>query len=175
MILLSYEYNIGSRVSNILSRISRVLRFMAYGVIMSLRPFVKKRILLSSTIIRFLLVGVVNTIVGVGTMFLLYNLAHCSYWFSSAANYIVGGIVSYILNKTFTFQNKGYSWQQVIKFALTVAACYLIGYGMAKPMAMWILSNHSVNVQENVAMAIGMSLYVILNYFMQRFLVFYQK
>ena len=46
------------------------------------------------SMLRFLLVGVVNTLVGAGIMFLLYNLAGCSYWLSSAANYIVGGVVS---------------------------------------------------------------------------------
>ena len=58
------------------------------------------------TVPKFLLVGVANTIVGAGTMFLLYNLANCSYWLSSAANYIVGGTLSFFLNKYYTFQNK---------------------------------------------------------------------
>lgn len=57
------------------------------------------------SMLRFLLVGVVNTLVGAGIMFLLYNLAGCSYWLSSAANYIVGGVVSYFLNKYYTFKN----------------------------------------------------------------------
>lgn len=61
---------------------------------------------------KFLLVGVVNTLIGTGTMFSLYNLAHCSYWVSSAANYIVGGIVSFFLNKYFTFQSKTREWSQ---------------------------------------------------------------
>lgn len=51
--------------------------------------------LVDPTVLKFLLVGVFNTLVGCGTMFLLYNLAHCSYWFSSAANYVVGSIVSF--------------------------------------------------------------------------------
>lgn len=62
--------------------------------------------LLDSTVIKFLMVGVLNTLVGAGTMFLLYNLAGWTYWLSSAANYVVGGIVSFFLNKYFTFQNK---------------------------------------------------------------------
>ena len=37
-----------------------------------------KKHLLDKTVIKFLAVGVVNTLVGCGTMFLLYNLAHCS-------------------------------------------------------------------------------------------------
>ena len=64
------------------------------------------------SMLRFLLVGVVNTLVGAGIMFLLYNLAGCSYWLSSAANYIVGGIVSFCLNKYFTFQSKTREWSQ---------------------------------------------------------------
>ena len=67
--------------------------------------------------LRFLLVGVVNTLVGAGIMFLLYNLAGCSYWLSSAANYIVGGVVSYFLNKYYTFKNTERSWKQVLRFA----------------------------------------------------------
>ena len=55
---------------------------------------------------KFVLVGVINNIVGAGIMFLLYNLCHCNYWVSSACNYIAGGICSFLLNKFFTFQNK---------------------------------------------------------------------
>ena len=57
------------------------------------------------TILKFLIVGVVNTLFGTAVMFSLYNLAGCSYWISSAANYILGSILSFFLNKYFTFQN----------------------------------------------------------------------
>ena len=128
--------------------------------------------LIDKTTIKFLIVGVINTIVGSGTMFLLYNLAHCSYWIASAANYIVGGIVSFFLNKYFTFQNKEKSLQQVIKFVLTVSACYLIAYGAAKPLVLHILAGQSRVIQENIAMLVGMVLYTGLNYLGQRFFAF---
>lgn len=128
--------------------------------------------LFDKTMIKFVLVGVFNTLVGCGTMFLLYNLANCSYWFSSAANYVVGGVVSYFLNKYFTFQNKERSWRQVSRFILTLACCYLIAYGAAKPLVMWLLSGQPVKLQENVAMFVGMGLYTVLNYFGQRFFAF---
>lgn len=128
--------------------------------------------LFDKTMWKFLLVGVVNTIVGCGTMFLLYNLAHCSYWLSSAANYVVGGIVSFFLNKYFTFQNKGWSWKQVGKFILNVSVCYLLAYGLAKPLVLALLSGQSVSIQENVAMLVGMCLYTGLNYLGQRFFAF---
>ena len=50
-------------------------------------------------LLKFLLVGVVNTLVGTAIMFGLYNLAHASYWVSSAANYILTSILRFIINK----------------------------------------------------------------------------
>ena len=47
--------------------------------------------------IKFLIVGVVNTLFGTAIMFGLYNLAGCSYWISSAANYFFGSILSFFL------------------------------------------------------------------------------
>lgn len=131
-----------------------------------------KRKLIDGTMPRFLLAGIVNTLVGCGTMFLLYNLAGCSYLVSSAANYIVGGIVSFFLNKYFTFRRREWSWGQVWRFALNVAVCYGLAYGAAKPLAVMALADTPKDIQENVAMLIGMCLYVALNYFGQRFFAF---
>ena len=131
-----------------------------------------KHKLIDGTVVRFLLVGVINTLVGCGTMFLLYNWAHCSYWLSSAANYIIGGIVSFFLNKYFTFRKKEWSWKQVLKFAVNVAVCYLLAYGFAKPLTMRALAGQSLWLQEYVALFVGMCLYTALNYLGQRFFAF---
>ena len=127
---------------------------------------------IDGTLLRFLLVGVINTLVGCGTMFLLYNLAQWSYWASSAANYIVGGIVSFFLNKYFTFRKKEWSWSQVFRFACNVAVCWLLAYGIAKPLVLHLMEGQSVWLQENVAMFVGMCLYTALNYLGQRFFAF---
>lgn len=128
--------------------------------------------LLNRSIPKFLLVGVVNTAVGAGVMFLLYNLAGWPYWPSTMANYVVGGVLSYFLNKHFTFQNKERSWRQVGRFVVTVAGCYIVAYAMAKPTVHWVLGGYGVQVQDNVAMVVGMCLYTGLNYVGQRFFAF---
>lgn len=128
--------------------------------------------LIDKTVPKFLLVGVVNTLVGCGLMFLLYNLAGWSYWLSSAANYVAGGVVSFFLNKYFTFQNKERSWRQVGRFILTVLICWLLAYGAAKPLVRAFLSDFPVRFQENAAMLTGMCLYTALNYLGQRFFAF---
>ena len=128
--------------------------------------------LFDKTFLKFILVGVINTIVGTSVMFLSYNLLGFSYWVSSAANYVIGSIVSYFLNKYYTFKVKKRSWKYIIKFVANISVCYLLAYGIAKPLAARILSDMTVSVQENVAMLVGMCLFVVLNYFGQRFFAF---
>lgn len=127
---------------------------------------------IDKTIPKFLLTGAINTLVGAGVMFLLYNLAGCSYTLSSAANCVVGGTVSFFLNKYFTFQNRERSWEQVLRFILTVAVCWLIAYSAAKPLALRLLAGYGERLQTNIAMVVGMGLYTALNYLGQRFFAF---
>lgn len=127
---------------------------------------------IDKTTIKFLLVGVVNTLVGTSVMFLSYNLLHFSYWTSSAANYVIGSMVSYFLNKYFTFQQKERSVKTVFKFVANITLCYLLAYGIAKPLVRQILSGWTVTIQENGAMVCGMGLFVVFNYLGQRFFVF---
>lgn len=136
--------------------------------------FLKNKISLfyDKTFIRFVLVGIVNVIVGATVMFVAYNVFHLSYWVSSALNYIVGSIVSYFLNRYFTFNYHGSSWKSIIKFIINIFICYLIAYSIAKPLMVWILSDYSIIVQENVSMAFGMCLFTALNYLGQRFFAF---
>ena len=64
------------------------------------------RTLFDAKLWKFLLVGVINTLVGTAIMFGLYNIAGCSYWVSSAANYVLTSILSFFLNKYFTFRSR---------------------------------------------------------------------
>ncbi len=128
--------------------------------------------ILDKTFWKFILVGIINTLVGTTVMFVSYNVFHLNYWISSALNYIIGSVVSYFLNKYYTFQDKKKSWKTVAKFILNISVCYLLAYGIAKPLTAMILSGFSKSIQENGAMLVGMGLFVILNYFGQRFFAF---
>lgn len=130
---------------------------------------------IDGTFIRFAMVGVVNTIFGTLIMLLLYNVFHLNYWISSASNYIFGSILSYFLNKRFTFRNDEKSFAVIIRFAVNISLCYLLAYGIAKPAAQVILSGQTVAVQENGAMLAGMVLFVVVNYFGQKLFVFGKK
>ena len=121
---------------------------------------------------KYIMVGVVNTIVGTTIMFVFYNVFHLSYWVSSASNYFFGSICSYILNKHFTFQYKEKGWSSLLRFTINILTCYLLAYGIAKPVMQQILNQSSTTVQENVSMMFGMCLFVVFNYLGQRFFAF---
>ncbi len=125
--------------------------------------------------LKFLAVGVVNTIVGAGVMFLLYNVFEVSYWISSACNYIVGGIVSFFLNKFFTFRNNKKSFKQVVLFIITLAVCYFVAYIAAKKIIYFIFSTLPETIKGNIALISGMCLYTGLNYIGQYLIVFSEK
>ncbi len=122
--------------------------------------------------IKFLIVGVVNTLFGAAIMFGLYNLAGCSYWLSSAANYFFGSILSFFLNKSFTFGNKDSLRNTVPKFILNILICYLLAYGIAKPAVLYLLEGSPATIQENLAMFVGMCLFTVFNYIGQRYFAF---
>ena len=124
------------------------------------------------TFLKFVIVGVINTLFGTAIMFVAYNVFHLSYWVSSAANYFFGSILSYFLNKYYTFNYKKDTFKSLVRFTINILVCYLFAYGIAKPLAAWMLSSMSKSVKENVAMLIGMGLFVVLNYLGQRYFAF---
>ncbi len=124
---------------------------------------------------KFIIVGIVNTLFGTAVMFVFYNAFHLNYWISSASNYIFGSILSYFLNKYFTFQSKDKSFEEILKFIINISMCYFVAYGVAKPLVLKFLSDCSQSFQDNIAMLTGMCLFVILNYIGQRFFVFKRK
>ena len=128
--------------------------------------------LFDKTFWKFILVGVANTIFGTGIMFVFYNVFHFSYWVSSASNYFFGSILSYILNRLFTFQNNAATQKTLPRFVINISLCYVLAYGLAKPLVIHILADLTKQAQENIAMLVGMCLFVGLNYIGQRFFVF---
>ena len=89
---------------------------------------------LDGTVIRFIIVGVINTLFGTAIMFVFYNVFHLSYWISSASNYFFGSILSYFLNKSFTFKYGKADFKSIVRFTVNILVCYLLAYGIAKPV-----------------------------------------
>lgn len=133
-----------------------------------------KKKLIDSSVWRFLLVGAANTLLSALLMFLLEGLG---YWPSTAIAYAAGAVLSFFLNRSFTFQSDAPFWPSVGKFAVNVAVCYLIAYSVAQPLVSLILSRTAISAvwRERVAKVCGMGLYTCINYVGQRFFAFRKK
>ena len=125
--------------------------------------------------VKFIIVGIVNTAVGYTVMFVLYNAFHAGYWLSSAANYIVGSVCSFFLNKYFTFRSKRLNVKEALRFVLCIAFCYAVGYGIARPVIRMIFSPYAKRIQDNAAMILGSIVFTAMNFFGQKYIVFKKR
>ena len=124
---------------------------------------------------KFLLVGVLNTLVGDGLSFLLINVTTIGIWWATALPMALASVMSYFLNQHFTFKNTEKGWKPVLRFALNIAVCYGLAYGLAIPVVQWLLSGATVTLRDNVAKLTGMVLFTGFNYLGQRLFAFKEK
>ena len=132
---------------------------------------------------KFILVGVLNTLVGTGLQFLLFNLLGWNEWVSSVTGYFLGSVLSYFLNKYFTFKIQEKGIKPILKFALNIAVCYTIAYVIAIPLISYICTANSLTMfgwsvekfSGNLSMVVGSCLFVACNYIGQRFFAFKEK
>ncbi|MHC0039156.1 GtrA family protein [Pseudoneobacillus sp. C159] len=134
---------------------------------LKLETFLKR----TNPFMRFLLVGGINTLTGLSIMFMLLNIVGWSYWLSTFTGNTVGSVVSYFLNRVFTFRSRVRLTKGAPRFISVILICYFGAYFISEKvvgMINWIpLSFHN-----DIAVLIGACLYTISNYFGQKYLVF---
>jgi putative flippase GtrA len=124
---------------------------------------------------RFLLVGMVNTLTGLSIIFLLLNVFGLSYWISTFVGNCVGAVVSYLLNRTFTFNSQIVFTKGVPRFIIVILVCYFLSYSLSEFLADGVYDFYKIIPnfnEEEFAILLGSGFYTITNYFGQRNFVF---
>ncbi len=136
---------------------------------------------------KFILVGLLNTAVGEGVILLLLHLAgwkHFSWGAGMAAfvGTVVGSVVSYFLNKYFTFKNKEKGWKPLVRFTVNIVACLLIRVvvatvisALSKAASLSMFGMDVDTFAANLSWAVGACTFVACNYIGQRFFAFREK
>ncbi len=124
---------------------------------------------------KFILVGILNTLADAGLSFALINLTTLNMWWCTAVPCALASVLSYFLNKHFTFKNTEKGWRPVLRFAVNIAACYGLAYGIAIPGMQWLLSGASDALRDNITKVAGMCLFTGFNYLGQRLFAFKNK
>jgi putative flippase GtrA len=138
--------------------------------------------------LKFILVGILNTIVGMGLQFVFFNVFGWDKfgWGVVLASFLgnfIGSVLSYFLNKYFTFKNTEKGWKPVFRFALNIVVCYLIAYVAVSPLVSFICTSNNISMfgmsvpkfAGNAALAVGACTFVACNYVGQRFFAFQEK
>lgn len=133
------------------------------------------KVKINTSFTRFLLVGVLNTFVGLSVTYLFLNAIKLGYWPSTFLGNSIGAIVSYMLNKSFTFKSNASVISSFTKFLIIILFCYFISYTVSLSLTKTILNfigfTDSTFI-DNLAVLIGAGMYTILNYIGQKYIVF---
>jgi putative flippase GtrA len=138
---------------------------------LKLESFLKR----TSVFTRFLLVGVVNTLTGLSIIFGLLNVFGFSYWISTFVGNCIGALVSYLLNRTFTFNSQISFTKGVPRFITVILICYFLSFSLSEFVAdeVYLLYGTIPSINEDeFAILLGSSFYTISNFFGQRNFVF---
>lgn len=120
--------------------------------------------ILNNSFLKFLMVGVFNTCIGTGIIFFCFYILSFHYWLATFLGHSTGAVVSFFLNKNFTFQGRG----NFFRFIMVIIVCYVFSYKIAFHLVGLIFTRFI----ETYAICFGMFFYTITNYLGQRIFVF---
>nr|WP_040340267.1 GtrA family protein [Fictibacillus macauensis] len=130
---------------------------------------------MNHSFVRFLVVGVLNTLVGLSAIYVFMHAFSVPYWGATFLGNAIGACVSYVLNRTFTFQSKATYGKSIVRFALVIFICYVVAYFLGSKLATWAFALWLPRFDaRDVAVLLGTGFYTILNYIGQRWFVFSQ-
>ncbi|WP_258000407.1 GtrA family protein [Bacillus sp. Marseille-P3661] len=127
------------------------------------------------TFIRFLLVGLVNTAIGLSVMYILLHFVGISYWLATLTGNSIGACTSFALNRSFTFRSDSIVSKSFPRFVIVVTICYFISYSFGLHLVTLVMEHiHAFPtiLIEDSAILVGTCCYTMLNYFGQKQFVF---
>ena len=135
---------------------------------------------------KFLLVGVINTLVGEGLKALFLATTALAPLPASALSTAIASVLSYFLNRYFTFKYQGSDAKAIWRFTLNILVCYLLSHAIALLLlypiltgwengwfaGLSLISADSKSLADYIATFTGSCLFVGFNYLGQRFFAF---
>ena len=115
---------------------------------------------------RFSLVGVINTFSGLTVIYGAKGLFGLGDVFSNMVGYGVGLIVSFLLNKSWTFRHEGEFLQSALRFFTAFAIAYPVNLGVV----FFLIEQGGIN--SYIAQALGIPPYMIVFFLLSRYFAF---
>lgn len=125
-----------------------------------------KKLNLSSTFSRFIIVGIINTIIGYSLIMLFFHIFSLTYGVSYFLSYIIAFSISFFLNRQFVFESKNKKLKEFLKFIVAFLISYSISY-----VFLYIFIEYKV-LNENIAFFAGMIVYSTIFYLLNKYMTF---
>ncbi|SNX68077.1 putative flippase GtrA [Bacillus oleivorans] len=127
----------------------------------------------TNSFFRFMLVGIVNTIVGLSVIMLFMNGLGFTYWSSTFIGNSAGAAVSFFLNRGFTFQSDIPCWKGLPRFVCIILISYFLAYYLGQHIVSLMYNRPYLPFsEETIAVLLGTGLYTLINYMGQKYIVF---
>lgn len=117
-------------------------------------------------LIRFLLVGLVNTFIGLGTTFIAMYLLEFTIIRANVLGYTIGILCSFALNKTWTFGSSDHIGNSFLRFLLVTLVAYLTNLGTV------LMTSEGLHINPYIAQTLGIVPYAIVGFIGNRYFVF---
>ena len=116
--------------------------------------------------VRFLIVGIANTVVGLLSIYLLKWLLGFDDAIANILGYMIALALSFVLNRGWTFEHSGPILPAFLRFVCIFAVAYLVN------LAIVMASIRVFGVNAYLAHAIGIAPYTVLFYLGSRYFAF---
>lgn len=116
--------------------------------------------------IKFSMVGLINTGITIGSIFILTKLFSVNYVVANGIGYILGLINSFLMNRSWTFKSAGNVGNQGLKFLIVFGICY------CSQLLFLIILKEKIGLNPDYAQIISMVFYTGLNFVLSKFYTF---
>ena len=120
-------------------------------------------------IIKFSIVGILNTALTLSVIFILTKKLHVFYITANITGYVIGVMNSFFWNKIWVFKSGNYYIWELGSFWLNVGICYLLQLGLL------IALKEEFGINQDLAIVAGMVMYAGCNFLGNRLFVFHKR
>lgn len=128
--------------------------------------------------IKYCLVGVLNTLVCLGTIFICKSLLGVNPYLSNAIGYCVGVLNSFLWNRSWVFKSNGRFSREAIRFFIGCGVCYLAQLSVVMVLTQSHFGSYEFHLPGfvlsgyGIATLLGSVVYSLCNFVYNRICVF---
>jgi putative flippase GtrA len=115
---------------------------------------------------RFAVVGVLNTAIGLAAIYSVMFFFQTGPAIANVLGYAIGLVVSFVLNRVWTFNSSRPIGHVLPKYLLVAATCYLLNLGVV------LVATSALSVNPYLAQLLGVVIYTVSMFFGCRIFVF---